>query len=238
MIRGLLTTFILFTGAMAPLLSMAQEHTTEDRIRVTGQGHVDAVPDLATLRVSISAVAPSVEEAKDEVDGRYEAAVEAITGVGIPEQDIDGAAVRVQKEYEWSNNRRLYKGERMTRVLNIKVRDTGLYGQTLEALVGAGISAVDQTSMGFSDENAPRQAALGIAADNARANAEFLAKRLGRRLGKVVMITDQSGPGPGPVPMQPRMMMAAEAAADTAPPREMIGTRRVTASIVVEFELN
>ena len=237
----MIKTFIIslaLLGSMATTALSAQEHTTEDRIRVTGQGHVDAVPDLATLRASITAVAPTVEEAKERVDQRYEAAATALDDVGIPDNDIDGVTVRVQKEYEWSNNKRLYKGERMTRILNIKVRDIALYGEVLESLVGAGISAVDQTTMGFSDENAARQIALGMAADNARSNAEFLADRLGRRLGKVIMITDQSGPGSGPVAMQPRMMMAAEAAGDQAQPRELVGTRRVNAALVVEFELN
>jgi uncharacterized protein YggE len=226
---------ILWMVAAVPLA--AQERTTEDSIRVTGQGFVDAAPDMATLRVNISETAPSIDQAKDEVDGRYTAAVEAVSNVGVPDEGIEGTQIRAQKEYEWSNNKRLYKGERVTRFLTITVRDIQLYGEVLEALVDAGISAVDQTVMGFSDENALRQEALGVAADNARSNANFLAERLGRRLGKVVRITDQSGAGPGPIPPQPRMMMA-EAAQEQGPPREMFGTRRVNASITVEFELN
>ena len=219
--------------------SWAQERTTDDSIRVTGQGFVDAAPDMAKLRVNISATAPSIDAAKDEVDKRYQVAVEAVSAVGVPDEGIEGASVRAQKEYEWSNNKRLYKGERVTRFLNITLRNVDLYGEVLDALVGAGISAVDQTTMGFSDENVLKQQALGVAADNAKSNAAFLAERLGRKLGKVVRITDQSGAGPGPFPPQPRMMMAeASRAQDEPPPREMFGTRRVNASIIVEFELN
>lgn len=232
-VPGMLLSVLL----SAPLA--AQERTTEDSIRITGQGYVDAAPDMATLRVNITAIAPTIDQAKNEVDERYEAAVEAVSNAGVSDEDIEGARIRAQKEYEWSNNKRLSKGERVTRFLNITVRDIELYGEILEALVGAGISAVDQTLMGFSDENALRQEALGEAADNAKSNAEFLAQRLGRRLGKVVRITDQSGTGPGPFPPQTRMMMA-EAAQDQAQdaPREMFGTRRVNATITVEFELN
>lgn len=228
---------VMLLLAAVPLAD-AQQATTLDRIRITGHGFIDAAPDLATLRTSISATAPTIEEARADVDSRYARAVETVTGAGVPEADIDGAGVRVQKEYEWSDNRRLYKGERMTRTLVIKVRDTSIYADVLSALVDSGITAIDQTTMGFSDENALRQTALGIAADNARGNAEFLAERLGRSLGKVVSITDQSGPPPGPYPPQPVMMRAAEAASDAPPVREMFGTRRVNATIIVEFELN
>jgi uncharacterized protein YggE len=234
---SLIIAGVLLLGGPSQML-LAQSDTTEDRIRVTGEGFIDAVPDLAMLRASISAIAPAIEEAKRDVDRRYEAGVEALTTAGVPEEDIEGATVRVQKEYEWSDNKRLYKGEKMTRFLNVKVRDTSIYGEVLQALVDAGISSVDQTTMGFSDENSLRQKALGIAADNAKSNAAFLATRLGRTLGKVVRITDQSGPMPGPVAAQPRMMMAEAAQDGGAPPREMFGTRRVNANIVVEFELN
>jgi uncharacterized protein YggE len=232
----MISGWILLAMAVTPAAS--QERTTDDSILVTGQGFVDAEPDMAKLRVNITATAPSIDDAKSQVDNRYRAAVEALTAVGVPDEDIEGTGLRAQKEYEWSDNKRLYKGERVIRFLNITLRDINLYGEVLDALVEAGISAVDQTTMGFSDENALRQGALGVAADNAKANADFLARRLGRKLGKVVRITDQSGAGPGPFPPQPRMMMAEASSQDQGPPREMFGTRRVNATITVEFELN
>jgi uncharacterized protein YggE len=124
----------------------------------------------------------------------------------------------------------------VTRQLVITVRDLESYAEVVAALLSAGVSNIDNTIAGFSKPNEGRQLALGLAADNAIANAGFLAERLGRKLGPVRRIVDRSVTNPSPVYARPQMMRA-EAMDVAAVPEENFGTERINASVFVEFEL-
>ena len=207
-----------------------------DTIEVTGQAYVDVEPDLAVITTSISHLSNSLAQSKAAVDKVYTEALTRLEARGIAATDIKGEGLQAFPEYVWEDQRRIKKGERVTRRLIVTVRDLSVYAEVVSDLLEAGISNIENTAAGFAQPNEGRQQALGKAADNALENARFLAERLGRSLGQAKRIVDQSVVSqPAPYP-RVAMMRAEAAGSDMAPP-ETFGTERINATVYIQFAL-
>ncbi|MBX2849059.1 MAG: SIMPL domain-containing protein [Acidiferrobacterales bacterium] len=208
----------------------------QDHINVTGTGEVDKEPDQATLNISISAQESTLLAAKQVADQRYSTVLEQIKSAGIDDKDIKATRINAQPQYEWGNNKRVYKGERVSRSLQVTINDLDKVSELMQAIVESGVSTIDGINTGFKDPDILEQEALGIAAQDARSKAEFLAKSLGRELGEAYMISEQNFT---PAIHQPSVQMARGSAAfESAPaPEEMFGTQTIKATINVSFNL-
>jgi uncharacterized protein YggE len=218
----------------AGLPLQAQEQT--NIIEINGQAYVDVQPDLVIVMASISHLSSSLATSKEQVDEVYQKSVNAMQNLNIEAKDIKGESLRAYPELVWEKQRQVNKGERVTRQLVITVRNLESYAEVVAALLSAGVSNIDNTTAGFSNPNEGRQLALGLAADNAVANAGFLAARLGRELVTVKRIVDRSVANQLPVCARAQMMRA-ESMDAAAVPEENFGTERINASVFVEFEL-
>lgn len=220
------------------LVACAHEQTpAQDQISVVGVGEVEREPDQATLNISVTAQQATLAAAKQQADQQYRSVLMVIQQSGIDKKDVKATRISAQPQHEWRNGKRIYKGERVSRSLSIKVNDLDKVSPLMQALVDNGVSTIDGISTGFKDRKALQQAALAVAADDARAKAEFLAERLDRHLGKAFLISEHNRDAP--VVVQRRELQLAEgsyAKADTAPP-EMFGTQKVQATVNVSFDL-
>lgn len=225
---------MILSLACAPLF--AHELAPEaDLISVTGYGMIEEEPDMVTLRVTISAEAARLTEAKSLADRRYKSALKQIKKARIDDKHIKATRIHAQPQYEWASKKRVYRGELVSRSLSIKVFDLGKLPELMQALVEHGISTIDGVDSGFSNEYELKQKALGAAADDAKQKARFLAKRLGRELGVVSKINAQNAGSPRRHVQQARMMTA-EMDKASAPP-ELFGTQRITSQVHVVFNL-
>ena len=222
--------------AYSPVQAQEQSNSLANTIEINGQAYVDVQPDLAIITASISHLSSTLKTSKERVDSVYQKSVSAMQNSGVDAKDIKGESLRAYPELVWEKQRQVKKGERVTRQLVITVRDLESYAEVVAALLFVGVSNIDNTTAGFSNPNEGRQLALGLAADNAVANAGFLAARLGRKLGTVRRIVDRSVVNQAPVYTGVQMMRA-EAMDTAAVPEENFGTERVNASVFVEFEL-
>ena len=103
----------------------------QDSITVTGEGFIDAEPDMLDLRVDLFAIKLTLKEAKAEVDQRYRDALKTIKQYKIADTDIKLTRINSQLEYDWNNQRRSFKGYRVSRNLQISIRDLNVYPELL-----------------------------------------------------------------------------------------------------------
>jgi len=208
----------------------------QNQISVVGIGEVEQAPDQAILNVSVNALQPTLPEAKKLADQRYRNVLNVIDRVGISAKFVKATRINAQPQYEWQTNKRVYKGERVSRSLSIIVNDLDKLSPLMQALVENEVSTIDGMSTGFRDRTALQQKALGKAADDAKNKARFLAERLGRNLGEATIIREHNIDTP-PVFRQPLQSLSkSSAAVETAPP-EMFGTEKVKAMVNVSFNL-
>lgn len=179
-------------------------------IIVTGQGHVEAVPDIATLHLSVETTDPSLAEAKNRVDTVTGRVIEAARALGIREEDIGASDIHANPQYEWRQGERSYRGERVSRNIRITLRNIDRYGKLVHRVIEAGVSRISHIELDFSDRDKLESQALQKAIVAARRKAGVIAKSFEARLGEVYQIDEAPAPSP-PEPYAERLQ------ADTTP---------------------
>lgn len=226
----------LFLGLILSAAACAHEATNQqDHIAVVGVGEVEATPDQAILTVRVSAQEPNLPAAKQLADKRYSKVLAVLAKAKIDERHIKATQIIAQPQYEWRNSKQVYRGELVSRTLQIIINDLEKVSPLMQSLVENEVSTIDGMTTGFQDREAMMQKALAAAADNAKSKASFLAKRLGRDLGSAFLITEYNESAPT-MARAPEMARSSAMMADAAPP-EMFGLQQVRARVNVSFNL-
>ena len=211
--------------------------TMQDTISVTGVGEVEAEPDQLQLDISVNAHEATLTAAKKAADDDYRTVLAVIEKAGIDEQFVRSTRISAQPQYDYQSGKRVYKGEQVSRSLQLTINDLDVVPELMQALVDNGVSTIDGTTPGFQDRKALMQKALAAAADDAQSKAKFLAERLGRNLGSASLISEHNS-NQAPRPYQGEVAMARSMSADAAPPPpEMFGLQKVQATVNVTFNL-
>ena len=213
-----------------PLFAQTNSTTTERHIEVSGQGVIQATPDIALLRLTFSVRDKQVERAKILVDNQVDKLLSQLKQLKINDTDIQAAQLTLYPEYDHKNNRQLI-GYQVNRDVQIRLRNMLNYPTLLESAAQIGATHSDQLQLDFSNRKALENQALHAAFADAKAQAQLLAEACGAKLGKTLWIHTSSDYGPSPM----RMAMMSEMKADASYPTGEIALSR---QVQVRFELH
>jgi uncharacterized protein YggE len=207
-------------------------------VGVTGSGEVKAQPDMAYVTLGIEARKPTLDAARAEVNAVVERVLALTRDLKIDPKYVDSASLNVQPDYRWDekDSRQVLLGYVVSRQVQVEVRDLEKLGTLLEKSVSAGVNQVGGTRLDSSRRQALEREALAKAVEDARLNADTLARAAGARLGQVQSLNAGMSQ---PVPMYREravMMAAAPPAADAAAsyaPAEMNFNATVSAQYVL-----
>ena len=199
-------------------LAIAQESSgshmdIKRTITVSGEGHVQAVPDKATVRFGIVSRADDPEEARRMNAETSRDAMRAVKALDIEDRKIRLETLRLQPFHTYNNQTRRNEeaGYEATRQLVVEIVDLDQLPSVISNLVEEGANRLQGITYGLQDRSAFRNEALTAAVKEARQKAELMATTLGAELGMVLHINEQGFAMPTPmVPMggQPRLAMA------------------------------
>lgn len=226
--RNLILVFL----AWLPVLGVAEALPDGPHLVVSAEGEVEAAPDIAMLNLQVSETRDTAEAAKKEVDGRTQRVINAAKEQGIVEENIRASQIRVYPDYEWDDGKRLLRGQRVERSIELKLSDLSRYGALLDSLVLAGITEIGSVNLAISNRDELVEQALQQAIAKATAKAEVLADGFGRKVAGVYHV-DETG-GAVVVAERAHLMMDAKAGAQ-AP--VLFGKQSVTANLKVVFLL-
>ena len=229
--RSLLLLAVIALG-FSSVSSAADEQPRT--VSVVGTGTASAEPDSAIVTMAISTRAKEVDEAQAAA-GRVTAAVlKLVNRLDIDRDQVDTTGATVQPNYRWNNNteEQELRGYIVGRQMVVRVDDLDVLGRLIEGAVRAGVNQVSPPQLQSSRRKAVEREALAKAAEDARANAEVLAKALDARLGKVTQMNAQSGGRP-PIAYARAQSMAADGAEATYNPADLT----FTSTVSVTFEL-
>ena len=203
-------------------------------ISVSAQGEASVTPDLAIVTFAVSGDGKELGPTRDDVNRRSSAVLAAMRKLKIADADIHAPDVAIHPQYDYRKGQTL-TGYRVSRQMQVKVRDLDRLGEVLDGLVGAGANEVFGAQMSAADPSAAEHAALESAMAIARAKAEVLAAAAGVKLGRVARIEEDADRGGMPMPRM-RMIGAIAEAAD-AGTEVAAGDLTVTRTIRAWFEL-
>ena len=234
-----LAHFRLFSLALLATAGLAMADAPPDRVvTVSGTGEIQVAPDKALVNVAVEARNPTLQTAQQEVNGIVERFLALCDELHIPRQQVQSSSANVQAEFDWNNetHERRMLDYSVSRQIQVDLRDLDRLGPLMEKAVGLGVNQVSPPQLETTRADALRREALSKAADDARLNAEALAKTLGARVGKVRRIASSDvGLQPPPQPLERGIAMMAKAGGGA----ETYETGQITinAQVTAEFDL-
>jgi uncharacterized protein YggE len=232
---------MLYALAGALFLTMATAPAAEsDRPRtvtVSGQGEVQAEPDKAVLTLGVEARRPKMEDARAQVTKTVEAVLKLTRDLKLDPKHVRATRINVQPEYNWDSDARERHliGYYVSRQIEIELHDLEKLGTLLERATDLGVNQIGDPQLDSSKRRELEREALAKAVEDARLNAEAVAKAAGARLGSARTISASSGYTPAPAPMRVKAMMAAEAAGPAATYQS--GQMSFNGSVQIEYDL-
>jgi uncharacterized protein YggE len=223
----------------SPVQAQAPDART---VTVSGEGEIDRAPDRAVVRFGIVTEAEEAEEARTQNATAAREAMNAVRGLGIAEERIRLASIRLQprREYDPETETRKQMGYEATRQVIVEVDSLDRLPALVTRAVQAGANRLDGVDYELRDRAAARNEALRQAAQNAQDKARLLAETLSASLGPARTIQEQSFSFDRPTLRTETTYQAKRTSADAAAPEPdayAAGQITVSAQVQVVFGL-
>jgi len=237
--RPLLPALALAIGVCTfPVSGLAAEAERPRIVAVSGQGEVQAEPDQAIVTLGVESRKPRLEDARAAVTKTVDSVLKLTRDLKIDQKYVRATRISVQPEYNWDNNakERNLIGYFVSRQVEVDLRDLEKLGTLLEKSTDLGVNQLGDPRLESSKRRDLERSALAKAVEDARLNAETVAKAAGARLGPARTISASSSFVP--VPMQSRMKTMAMAA-DSAEASQTYQSGQMTfnGNVQVEYDL-
>jgi len=158
----------------------------------------------------------------------------ALKRAGIDERDIQTSSINLNPEYRYQENKApelvAYSA---TNQVSVRFRDIRNTGRVLDALVAEGANQINGPTLTIEKPEAALDEARMNAIASGRARADLYARALGKRVTRVISVSESGGGYPVPPPMPMVERMSAQAA-DT---KIMAGEQKLQVTVSMVFEL-
>jgi uncharacterized protein len=236
LLTGLLVAATIAGPALAPRPSLAAGSTTDTQhtITVTGTGTVVVSPDIADVRLGVLVTKPTVKAARETAAEAMTRVIAALKKLGIADKDIQTTTVSLQPAYDYSTqgNPPKITGYTLANGVAVTVRDLDQTGDVIDDSLAAGATSLDGVTFRVDDPAKAQQQARTDAMNEAKANADTLAKAAGVSITGVASISEVSAPTPYPVYFG---AAGAAPAADSVKTPIQPGTSDVTITVTVAY---
>lgn len=226
-----LSALLLSVALAAPLSApgFAQE-APAPMITVTGEGVVEAAPDIATLTIGVTTQGDTAAAALAANSTALDAVLARLTAAGIEPRDMQTSNLSLNPNWTgYDSGAPKITGFVASNMLTVRVRALDSLGAVLDASVADGANTLNGLTFGLANPDPVLDEARKEAVANARAKAELLAEAAGVKLGKVVSISETAG-------YQPPMPMFRQDAASAAPPVQG-GELGMTATVTIFYSI-
>jgi len=229
----------IMLAAAIPSATTAQASVTSQpiagtRLDVTATGEVSRVPDLAIISAGVQTLQPTATAAIEENATRMERVRSALKRAGIADKDIQTSSISLNPEYRYAENQPpALTGYRASNTVNVKFRDLKRSGAILDALVREGANQLNGPTLTIDKpEEAYDEARIKAIAVGQR-RAEIYARALGKRVLRILSVSESGASIPGPMPAAfARDMAQAVSKSEIVP-----GTQEIQVSVSISFEL-
>ncbi|HEX8667679.1 MAG TPA: SIMPL domain-containing protein [Allosphingosinicella sp.] len=219
--------------AAAQPVAMPVQAIGGTRLDVVATGEVTRVPDVARVSAGVVSLAPTATEAIRQNAARMDSVRQALRRAGIPDRDIQTTALSLYPDYRQDERAQTPQliGYRASNEVSVRFRDIANTGKILDALVAQGANQINGPMLSIDKPEQALDEARTLAIATARARAELYARALGKRVGRILSVSESGAQAPYPMPM---MEMAVGRAAST---KIDPGEQSLSVSVSVSFEL-
>lgn len=227
------TLLILIT--FFTIMMDAQDYKPQiPQVTVSGEGKVKVTPDQAHITVSIDTKGTKAIDVKKENDIAVEKVLQFIKKMKLPKEDVITERVALNPNYDYEKKKHNYMANQ---TIIIKLKDLSKYDELSEGLIDNGVNRIDNVEFKSSKLETLQSEARKLAMKDAKLKAEDYVSVLGQKIGKALLINDNSQ-AYYPQPMYKGNMMAMDASAGGEQRQTLaIGEIEITANVTVSFIL-
>lgn len=222
---------------------IGRDVSSMNTISVDGEGEVSAIPDIATLSMTLSKEAATSKEAQTLLNESVTKVVSYLKEKSIEDKDVKSEYGGLTPKYSYEKcytyncpvNSKI-TGYTATQTITVKVREVDNANDIRTGLAELGVTDISGPTFSIDEEEVFQDEARAKAIADAKIKAEVLAKNLGVKLGKIVSYSEG---GDFYRPMYEKSMMDAGSAAmlsSTAPVLPK-GENKITSNVTVIYEI-
>jgi hypothetical protein len=183
----------LFLATSCQSVSLVEKNRT---ISVQGTGKVSVSPDIASFSITVSELGQTTAQAQQQTNAKIGTLLSFMRQAGIQEKDMKTTSLQFRPEYEWIDDKQVLVGQRVSQTLYVTVRGIDTESSPLASLLDAigSVSDITMSSLSFSkeDPSAAYTQSRALAMEKAMQKASEYAQAAGMKLGKPLLISDQS----------------------------------------------
>ena len=204
------------------------------RLDVSAIGEVSRIPNLAIISAGVQTLQPTATAAIEDNATRMERVRAALKRAGIADRDVQTSSINLNPEYRYVENQPpVLTGYRASNTVNVKFRDLKRSGAILDALVKEGANQLNGPTLTIDQPEAAYDEARVKAIAVGQRRAELYARALGKRVVRILSISESGASLPGPMPIA----FARDAAVSSAKTQIDPGTQDIQVTVSISYEL-
>ncbi|MCZ8196487.1 MAG: SIMPL domain-containing protein [Flavobacterium sp.] len=226
---------ILILITFFTIMMDAQEYKPQiPQVTVSGEGKIKVTPDQALLTVSIETKGTKAADVKKENDIAVEKVLQFVKRMKLPKEDVLTQRVNLYPNYDYEKKKHNYLANQTIVIL---LKDLSKYDELSEGLIDNGVNRIENVEFKSSKLEQLQSDARKAAMKDAKQKAEDYVSVLNQKIGKALLINDNSQ-AYYPQPIYKGAMMAMADGSEA--PRETlaIGEIEVIANVTVSFLLD
>lgn len=216
--------FIALAASLLANVSVAQPtpaaSAREPEITATGRGETHLPPTFAIVMVAVSTRAGSATEAASQNAAKVASTMSSLREAGVAAEDVSNEGYNVEQAYNEKSQRTGFTARNSIRV---RVPRVDQVGRMIDAALGGGATDISSVQFGAASIEDARRTAMTEAVQQARADAEVIARAAGGKLGRLISLSANSGmpPGYGPY-MEARLTSSMGSVPTVLSPRDLL----------------
>ncbi|SMF68300.1 SIMPL domain-containing protein [Allosphingosinicella indica] len=242
MIRSLTVASLIALSAAAvpasaqvsPGAAVPVQTISGTRLDIVATGEINRVPDVARISAGVVTQAQSASEAIRGNSAQMAKVMAALKRAGIAERDIQTSTISLNPEYRYADNQPpVLTGYRASNQVDVRFRDIAQTGKILDALVAEGANQINGPNLMIDKPEAAMDEARQQALKTAQARADQYARALGKRVVRILSISESGAQPPYPMPVAVQSFARDGAAEAKIAP----GEQTISTTLQVSFEI-
>ncbi|WP_136669197.1 SIMPL domain-containing protein [Flavobacterium sp. H122] len=184
--KKLVVTFLMFLTAM----TYAQDQKPQiPQVNVSGEGKVKVAPDQCVITLGVENTGKDAASVKKTNDETIDKVIKYIKKNNIPATDFQTTNVSLYKNYDYEKKKYNFHANQTITVL---LKDIKKYDEFMMGITDTGITNINGIEFKSSKLEEHEREARKKAMLNAKQKANDFVSALGQKVGKLLLITDNS----------------------------------------------
>ncbi len=148
-------------------------------MKINGVGIVKTEPDIAIVNLGVMTQNKNLEVSQKENAEKTTAVINDLLHMNISKKDISTSNYTIEPEYDFVEGKQLFRGYRVTNILNINIRELNNVGEIIDSAVSSGANIVNSIRFTVENPSLYYNKALRLAVKDAILKAKEIGNTLG-----------------------------------------------------------